>query len=115
MEKHIKKCFKCPQNLKKVLQLGTVTVVEQPFQKKIHYEPLLVQVDDFNDISAVPSTSSASEPKPSSFSDTATSKSPKGKGTPSFFDHMDLQTNVSKYYTKCTHLIRPRPISNSDY
>ncbi|XP_039290399.1 uncharacterized protein LOC120352694 [Nilaparvata lugens] len=98
MEKHIKKCFKCPQDLKKVLQTSTVTVVKKLFQKKPSYEPLLIEVDDK---SAVPNTSSAFEPKSNSSSDVLqrsqpiSTSSPKGKGprTPSFFDHMDLQTN----------------------
>lgn len=92
MGNHIKKCFKCPQDLKKVLDLSTN--VEKPISKKSLCEPLLVEVGDFNkpgSSSGPGQASSSGEFSSQSFPSTSTPK-----GISSFVDHMDIQTNVSK-------------------
>lgn len=92
MENHIKKCFKCPQDLKKVLELSTM--IEKPIKKKSPYEPLIVEVEDFN--KPGPSSGSFKSSSSSEFLPQPVSSSTP-KGIPSFVDHMDIQTNVSKH------------------
>lgn len=111
MANHIKKCFKCPQDLKKVLDLSTN--IGKPIANKGVYE-----VVDVSGGFKKPGPSSAgtlscacassASPSPTSFSagssQTCSSSgfpmqsSPStSKGITSFVDHMDIQTNVSKH------------------
>jgi len=81
MTNHIKKCFKCPQDLKKVLDLNkTVNKVHgHPGPSSVSSEKCFFDDDDMQ-------TSSQS-----------LSSTPKPKLISSFVDHMDAQTNVSTF------------------
>lgn len=116
METHIQKCFKCPQGLKKVFELGRGILIENPKNPvKNIYEPLAPLVIPVRDLDK-PGPSSASEISTFKSSSSSSSDitlqlqlpaSSTPKGIPSFVDHMDVQTNVSKHLRKQIIIIRP--------
>lgn len=117
MEKHIKKCFKCPADLKKVLDSSDKvklfkSIIPAPLTpKKNTDKSLSVTVSNMEDLEAGPSSSSSNNPSknPSrnsiSNSDSESSLFPGNtiiQPSPSsqllsFVDHMDAQTNVSSF------------------
>lgn len=111
MEKHIKKCFKCPEGLKSILSVTTSTATTSKSKSRnVTSKPLSIEVDEEIDLTQ-PGPSSAdsmgppkSWPSPSPLStNSATSDSgttpiysPRFSGLLNkFMDQMDSQTNVS--------------------
>lgn len=130
MEKHIKKCIKCPAGLKHILTVSKPT--PRPSTTKYINQPLTVDVDSnvgqttqgqavltsaglssatspFKSPTRTPPTpkpwpSPLSAHSSSSGSTTIPIYSPgSSRGITAFFDHMDIQTNVSLNHLRPTY------------
>lgn len=136
MEKHIKKCFKCPAGLKCILSAKSTP--KSSTNLKDMNQPLTVNVDvnvgqttqtqthlTKAGSSSTPSPSfliPAPKPWPSPLSATSSDSGSgtvpiycpgSSRGMTSFLDHMDSQTNVSLKYLVNNNFVkgRPRPIN----
>lgn len=102
MANHIKKCFKCPQDLKKVLDLTTNSGKPATSSMKSTWEPLVVGVGGEGDVNKPGPSSSEKSSVDVATSSQSLSSTPKAKFISSFVDQMDIQTNVSNCFIMIT-------------